>query len=277
MNSAAHQTVSFYSQHPISKDLILSELGLGSGDTRRVAPEELWPHDQDHFGGTSATDTLATEARIGKGTHVVDFCAGLGGTARYLAYRYGCSVTGIELTPARVEGAEELSRLVGLKDVAKVLQGDVTDVPLANDIADVVISQEAFCHVPDLQRALTEAFRLLKPGGRLAFTDWIANAPIGAEDTRLMWEGVAILPLQSISSYRDLVCQAGFRISSFNDLTEEWQPILERRLVMYQKLRDTALNVGAPGGPEAFHRAYIRLIALVQTGVLGGIRLIAVK
>jgi hypothetical protein len=94
---------------------------------------------------------------------------------------------------------------------------------------------------------------------------------------QLMWEGVAILPLQSISSYRDLVCQAGFRLSSISDLTEEWRPILERRLVMYQKLRDVALNVGAPSGPEAFHRAYVRLVELVRKGVLGGIRLIAVK
>jgi len=43
-------------------------------------------------------------AGIGKGTRVVDFCAGLGGPARYLACRYGADVTGIELTPARVKG-----------------------------------------------------------------------------------------------------------------------------------------------------------------------------
>ena len=42
---------------------------------------------------------LAREAQIGNGTRVADFCAGLGGTVRYLAHKYGANVTGIELTP----------------------------------------------------------------------------------------------------------------------------------------------------------------------------------
>jgi sarcosine/dimethylglycine N-methyltransferase len=115
MNKAARQTISFYSQHPISKDLIFSKLGLVSADTRKVAPEELWPHDQDHFGGTMATDKLANAAHICKGARVVDFCAGLGGTARYLAYQYGCSVTGIELTPTRVEARKNSVSLSDFK------------------------------------------------------------------------------------------------------------------------------------------------------------------
>ena len=49
-------------------------------------------------------------ARIGTDTKVVDFCGGLGGPARHLAHRYGAFVTGIELTPARVAGAAELTR-----------------------------------------------------------------------------------------------------------------------------------------------------------------------
>src|ERR1035438_10314419 len=71
------------------------------------------PHDQDHYGGLEANDALAERAGICKGTRVVDFCAGLGGPSRYLAHRYGADVTGIELTPARVDGAKELTLLVG--------------------------------------------------------------------------------------------------------------------------------------------------------------------
>ena len=51
-----------------------------------------------------------------KDPRVADFCAGLGGTVRYLAHRYGADVTGIELTPARVAGAEELTKRVGLRN-----------------------------------------------------------------------------------------------------------------------------------------------------------------
>jgi len=70
-----------------------------------------------------ANDALAKRAGIGKRMRVVDFCAGLGGPARYLAHRYGADVTGIELTPARVKGAEELTRRVGLQQSVRIIEG----------------------------------------------------------------------------------------------------------------------------------------------------------
>jgi ubiquinone/menaquinone biosynthesis C-methylase UbiE len=152
----------------------------------------------------AATDELARSAAIGNGTRVADFCAGLGGTVRYLAYRYGANVTGIELTPARVAGAQELTRRVGLQNTARVIEGNVMDVPLANESTDAVVSQEAFCHVPDRKQALAEVFRILRKGGRVALTDWIAHEPLATDDAQLMWEGMAIQPLETIASYHNL-------------------------------------------------------------------------
>ena len=93
------------------------------------------------------------------------------------------------------------------------------DVPLPDASIDAVISQEAFCHVPDVKRALVEAFRILRTDGRLAFTDWIANEPLTADDAQLMWDGMAIQPLRSISEYCRLVEDIGFRVLSAKDLT----------------------------------------------------------
>jgi len=76
----------FYERHPISSQIILAKLNASRGHLNDVAPEELFPHDQDHYGGLDANDALVQRAGIGKGTRV-DFCAGLGGPARYLAHR----------------------------------------------------------------------------------------------------------------------------------------------------------------------------------------------
>src|SRR5688572_6217950 len=110
------QAIYFYTRHPISTAIILAKLRAARGNLDGVQPEELLAHDQDHYGGLAANDALAAAARIGAGARVADFCAGLGGPARYLAQRYGADVTGIELTPARVQGAAELTRLVGLQE-----------------------------------------------------------------------------------------------------------------------------------------------------------------
>jgi len=277
MSDATSQTVYFYNRHPISCDIILAKLRAGRGHLDGLRPEDLFPHDQDHYGGIAATDELAQGARIENGSRVVDFCAGFGGTVRYLAHRYGANVTGIELTPTRVAGAQELTKRVGLQEIARVVEGNVLEVPLADASVDAVVSQEAFCHVPDLNRALVEAFRILRKDGRLAFTDWIANESLTADDAQLMWEGMAIQPLRSISDYCHLVESSGLKVLSATDLTDEWGPILKERLAMYQRLREEARQAGTPMGHDAFHKSYIRFVELIQQRKLGGIRIVAVK
>jgi sarcosine/dimethylglycine N-methyltransferase len=277
MSDAVSQTVHFYNRHPISCEIILAKLRASRGHLDDLRPEDLFGHDQDHYGGLAATDELARGARIGDGSRVADFCAGLGGTVRYLAHKYGADVTGIELTPARVSGAQELTRRVDLHGKARVVEGNVMDVPLPDASTDAVVSQEAFCHVPDVKRAVAEAFRILRTGGRLAFTDWIANQPLTRADARLMWEGMAIQPLRPIPEYRSLVESVGLRVISTTDLTKEWGPILKERLAMYQLLREEARQAGAPMGHDAFHESYIRFVDLIQERKLGGVRIVATK
>ncbi len=277
MNDATSQTVYFFDRHPISCGIILAKLQASRGHLDSLRPDELFPHDQDHYGGLTATDELAQGARIRNGSRVADFCAGLGGTVRYLAHRYGANVTGIELTPARVAGAQELTKRVGLQETARVIEGNILEVPLADASMDAVVSQEAFCHVPDLKKALVEAFRILRKDGRLALTDWIANEPLTADDAQLMWDGMAIQPLRSISDYCHLVESSGLRVLSATDLTDEWGPILKERLAMYQRLREEARQAGTPTGHDAFHRSYVRFVELIQQRKLGGIRIVALK
>jgi sarcosine/dimethylglycine N-methyltransferase len=277
MGDATAQTVFFYDRHPISLDIILAKLRANRGHLDDLRPDDLFPHDQDHYGGLAATDELARGAQIANGSRVADFCAGLGGTVRYLAHKYGAKVTGIELTPSRASGAQELIKRVGLQERAQVVEGNVMSVPLADATMDAVVSQESFCHVPDPAKALSEAFRILRKDGRLAFTGWIANEPLSTDDSQLMWDGMSIQPLRSIPDYRKLVEGAGFKINSVTDLTGEWGPILKERLAMYQRLREEARQAGTPMGHDAFHKSYIRFVELIQQRKMGGVRIVASK
>lgn len=270
MSEEIRSAIDFYERHPISCEIILAKLGASRGHLNDLTPEELFPHDQDHYGGLAANDALAERACIGKGTRVVDFCAGLGGPSRYFAHHYGADVTGIELTPARVKGAEELTRRVGLQNNVRVMEGNVMQVPLPDSSADVVISQESLLHVPDRKCALAEAYRILKPGGNIVFTDWVAHRPLSGSDRELMWQGMAVAELYSLLTYADLIGSVGFTVASVEDLTPEWAVILRQRLAMYRKLREETKKAGTPAGHDAFYESYVRFVGLVNDATLGG-------
>ena len=79
MAAEIRSAIDFYERHPISCDIILAKLKASRGHLESLTPDELFPHDQDHYGGLAANDALAARAGIGEDTRVADFCAGLGG------------------------------------------------------------------------------------------------------------------------------------------------------------------------------------------------------
>lgn len=276
-SSAEQHVLAFYSRHPISRDQILARLTAQRGHLDGLVPEDLFAHDQDHYGGLAVVDALAERAGIGPCRRVADFCAGLGGPARYLAHKYGAIVTCIELNPDRAPGAADLSRRVGLASRVRVVRGDVMRVPLAAGSMDAVISQEALLHVPDKGATLREAFRILAPGGRMAFTDWAEHRPLDASDREAMWRGIAAQGIQSVETYRGLLEAAGFRDIRAEDLTADWGEILAQRFEMYRRLREETRRAGTPSGDNEFYVAYARLVELVQSRALGGVRFCATK
>ena len=80
-----------------------------------VTVEQLAPVDHLHARGFPATVELADRLPIREGQHLVDIGCGVGGPARYIAKRFGCKVSGVDITPAFVDAANRLSALVGMK------------------------------------------------------------------------------------------------------------------------------------------------------------------
>lgn len=277
MSDTQQHVVDFYSRHPISTAHILTKLRDARGSLEDVRPDELYDYDQDHYGGLAANDALAEATGMATGKTVVDFCAGLGGPARYWAGRYGVQVTGIELNPNRVTGAAELTALVGLQDRVRVVQGNVLRAPLEDASTDIVVSQEALLHVPDKSAALGEAYRILKPGGRLAFTDWIVHKPLSTKEAEGMWQGIAAQTLQSVDEYRSILAKTGFTVLAVEDLTDSWGTILSDRFAMYRSLREETRHMNTPSGDDAFYQSYQRLVDNVRNHILGGGRFSATK
>jgi SAM-dependent methyltransferase len=96
---------------------------------------------------------------------VLDLCCGQGNVSEALARR-GCQVVGVDFSPAMLRLAHE--RVPN----ATFIEADVQDLPLDDTMFDIVVSNLGLCHVPDQPRALSEARRMLRPGGKFAMTVW---------------------------------------------------------------------------------------------------------
>jgi sarcosine/dimethylglycine N-methyltransferase len=263
--------VAFYDHHPISEAQVLAALarrrGLAAG---AVTADDLFDFDQDHYGGLAAVDTLARLAGVTAATRVLDLCAGLGGPARFLASRRACQVVALELNAGRAAGAARLTRLVGLRRRVRVVRGDATRLPFGGGRFDACLSQEALLHVEDKAAVLAEAHRVLAPGGRLAFTDWVARPRLGDGERRRLREWMAAVTLQTLDTYRGLLGAAGFGAVTAEDLADEWRAVLRTRLETFRAMRaDTVARLS-----EARYREYDELytffVGLIEAGKLSG-------
>lgn len=112
-----------------------------------------------------AIGSLLDAVNAKPGLKALDLCCGQGNVSEALV-GHGCDVVGIDFSPAMLAFAH--ARV----PQAVFIRGDAQDLPFDNEEFDLVVSNLGVCHVPDQPRALSEARRVLRRGGRFAMTVW---------------------------------------------------------------------------------------------------------
>jgi ubiquinone/menaquinone biosynthesis C-methylase UbiE len=276
-NTHLELVTEFYDTHPISERQVLDKLVQDGFDLSCLDQGILQDYDQDHFGGLAATDTLAHLANVGRSSHVIDACSGLGGPARYFAHHYGSRVTGIDLNQSRVDGAIRLTKMVGLEGKVSFRLANALSTALPSAEFDSLISQEAFCHIPNKPELLTECVRILKPGGLIAFTDILEGTSMTTPVRERLRQEMTFMELNTLDSYRTLLETSECEIKMAEDLSEEWARILVNRLAMYRGLKDQTIARFGSSHFEKWDRTYSFFVNLYASGELGGGRFLAQK
>jgi sarcosine/dimethylglycine N-methyltransferase len=271
------RAVRFYETHPISEQQILHDLARDGIALEGLTEHVLQNYDQDHFGGLEAVNLLVEKAGIDEASHVLDVCSGMGGPARYLASRFGCRVTGLDLTRSRHESAIRLTELVGLQHLVDFRHGSALAMPFAPASFDLVIGQEAWAHVPDKPRLIAECALVVRPGGRIAFTDIMQGERLTPEAAERVQRDMAFAGFETLDGYVRLLAANGCTVLERENLTAEWAEILVGRLAMYRGLRETTV---ARFGADHFRRwddVYAFFVGLFADRQLAGGRLVARK
>lgn len=152
-------------------------------------------------------------ARLNEGDVVLDLGSGGGIDVLLSAKRVGPTgkVYGLDMTDEMLALANENKRRAGAENV-EFLKGEIEHIPLPDASVDVIISNCVINLSADKERVLREAFRVLKPGGRLAVSDVVVRgeAPPAVRRNMELWIGCVAGALEEME-YRDLLADAGFR------------------------------------------------------------------
>ncbi|MER5942616.1 methyltransferase domain-containing protein [Streptomyces sp. NPDC001928] len=181
----------------------------------------IYAHDTEPVAAASRrtverlADRLADT--LGPDRAVLDLGSGYGGTARYLAERFGCRVVALNLSAAQNDRHRAANAKRGLDGLIEVVTGSFHEVPYADDHFDAVCSLEAFCHSGDRSRVLGEAARVLKPGGALAFTDIMADEDTPPEALHQVISRLGVDALATPSFYLRQLADLGLSPADFDD------------------------------------------------------------
>ena len=189
---------------------------------------EMVMGEQMHVGGSRATVELAIMAGIGPGSRVLDICSALGGPARQLAREFGCTVTGIDATPAMVEEATRRAAAEGLGGRVEFRLGNALGLPFRWSSFDVAWGQDAWCYVTDKERLVREACRTVRPGGTLAFTDWIQGDCYPDDDLAPLLEFMLFPYLETRAGYTSMREESGLEVTRYVDLSDDFARQLSR-------------------------------------------------
>jgi arsenite methyltransferase len=151
-------------------------------------------------------------AQLNPGEVVLDLGSGGGIDVLLSAQRVGPTgkAYGLDMTDEMLALANEIKRKAGAENV-EFLRGEIENIPLPDNSVDVIISNCVINLSADKDRVLREAFRVLKPGGRVAVSDVVTRGEIPPEvhQSILLWVGCVAGALDE-SAYRSKLAAAGF-------------------------------------------------------------------
>jgi SAM-dependent methyltransferase len=245
MTADAQQISRHYSSGNLMERL-RAALAAEGIDPDHPTVEQLAPFDHFHGRGLEATQQAADLVAPTPADHVLDVGSGIGGPARYFARRFGCRVSGIDLTAEFCDVARVLTRAVGLADRVAFEQGNALAMPFADASFDGAYSMNVSMNIADKAGLYREIRRVLKPGAWFVLAE-IAQGPAGPPTYPTPWARTAETSfLATPEATHEALSAAGFTVVQSRDTAAEAAAFTARARAMI-----------ARGEKPPFHAVYL--------------------
>ena len=197
--------------------------------------EAIFGEDFVSPGGQDMALELIGQMELKPRSRVLDVGCGLGGNAFTMAREFDLLVDGIDLSKNMLALAAQKLRAYGLADRVSLKQGDCLQLDQP-EYYEAIYSRDVFLHIPDKARLFSVFHALLKPGGKLFFTDYCCGEKPWAEAFSDYVDDRGY-SLHHLSEYAELIIDAGFTRVESRDITGRFIEILRADLTKIDSLK----------------------------------------
>ena len=180
-------------------------------------------------------DLVAKSLHIKKNQVILDAGCGQGVVSTYLAKKYKSKIFGITLVPFEVKKAQERAKDLSVLDKTNYEIMDYSDTDYSNNHFDAIYTTETLSHSPNIRKTLKEFFRILKPGGRVAFFEYVLApdedfSPWERKMLDLVIDGSAMMGLKDFrrNQFPKIMQDVGFINIKEKNITENINPSFYR-------------------------------------------------
>jgi SAM-dependent methyltransferase len=175
-------------------------------------------------------DGFIARLNLSPGRTLLDVACGSGGPVLRIAAKTGCAITGIDLHDQALANARGLAAERGLASVARFLSADAREpLPFPDASFDAITCIDAINHLPDRQRTIANFARVLKPGGRLLFTDpVVVTGPLTSDEVARR-SSIGFFLFVPEGHDERAIADAGLKLVSREDTTPHMTEIARRR------------------------------------------------
>lgn len=220
---------------------------------------------------------VAKRANAEEGDTLLDAGCGVGGTSIYMAKNHGFEAHGITLVPQQAADAHENAVLEKVSHLTDFQVMDYCNTSFEDEQFDVIVGIESICHAPSKKRFLTEAYRLLKPGGRLVLAENLqAKEKLTPTEYDQLYtygfNGCKINSLDTENQYLQNLEKIGFREYECEDMTRHVIPSVRRLRRFYYPAwlyNQYRALIGKPFGHTEI--ANTRMCYYLYTGIKNGL------
>ena len=168
---------------------------------------------------TDEYDQFYEWLKIPVGGHVLEVASGSGGPSIYLAHKFGCKITGLDINEHGIETANKAAQTAGVKDVKYQFTDVGIRLPFDDSTFAAVMCMDSMNHFRDRLAVFQEWYRVLKPGRRILFTDPVVITGAVTNEELAVRSSIGFFIFMPLGWTERYIKEAGFNLLKSEDVT----------------------------------------------------------